>query len=291
MAKGSPQQAPTQTTTYTPSASEQELLNLALPAIRQFGATPLQRYSGETVAGFTPAQKQGQEQALATASGAQQQTADQAARTSSFLLDPSILSPDSNPYLAQTIQAAQRPLYQNLTEQILPNIRSDFATGGFGGSRQGIAEGLAARGTQQAAGDVGANLANANYQRGQQTLLSALGLAPTVQQTELQPALTTSAVGDVQQNLEQQQLNQAQQNYYLDRFLPFLQAQEILSLSQSVPRGTATATGSVPQQTTGSRVNQALGGAASGAALGTAILPGIGTGIGALGGAVLPFLF
>lgn len=288
MAKGAAPQTPTQTTTYNPSPQEQELVNLAMPGIRNFAATPLTRYQGDTVADFTQPQQQGQQMALNAASGAQQGTADRASQTSNFWLGGDTWNPQTNQMLGSAIQAAQRPLYQNLTEQVLPNIRSEFGAGGFGSSRQGIAEGLAVGRTQQAAGDVGAKMAEDLYKTNVGAQMQALGLVPTVQGAQVAPAMTTSAVGDVQQNLEQQRLNQAQQNYYLDRFLPFLQSQEILGLSQSVPRGRTVSTGSVPQP---SKISSVLGGATTGATLGSAILPGIGTGVGALGGALLPFLF
>lgn len=291
MAKGSQQQpVPTQTTTSNPPPQAMELVNLAMPQLRNFAAQPLQPYSGPTVAGFTAPQVQGQQMAL-DAAGAQAGTAQRGTDTAGFYLGGDIWNPASNPNLQGAIRAATDPLYQRLNEQLLPQIRSDaITTGGFGGSRQGIAEGQAITGTQKQAADTASQIAQAQYDTNVRAQLQALGLLPTVQQAQVQPAITTSGVGDVQQNLAQQRLNEASQNYWMSQFLPLLQGRELTSIAGAIPGGSTTAVGSVPQaQKPG--VQQALGGALTGASLGSAIMPGIGTGIGAAGGALLPFLF
>jgi hypothetical protein len=95
-----------------------------------------------------------------------------------FLLNPALLSPDSNPYLAATGTAATRPLYRNLVEQILPNIRSEAGGAGqYGSTRQGIAEGLAAGRTQDAASDALAKIYSGGYGQGLGAMSNALGQA------------------------------------------------------------------------------------------------------------------
>lgn len=52
---------------------------------------------------------------------------------------------EPNPYLGQQAENITRGFNRNLQEQVLPGLRSKFiGSGGLGGSRQGIAEGLAA---------------------------------------------------------------------------------------------------------------------------------------------------
>jgi hypothetical protein len=347
--KSEPPPAPTQSTTYQLSPEQRELMNLAMPGLRSFAANVPQRYPGDTVAGFTPAQTTGQQMAL-DAAGAQSGIAKTAAdvftalpsqlaqsvpglqpfvgQTQTYETNPFAGLPQADPALASYIDASTRPLYQQLTESVLPNVRGSAITaGGFGGSRQGIAEGLAAGRTAQAAGDTASKLAGSQYatnvgalqnryatnigaeqaryatnvqaeqnrlalmeqaRRGDITALTQLlALTPTVQGAQVQPALTTSGVGDVQQSMDQARIQAALQGFNYDQLAPFLQSKELLSLIQGIPGGTTLATGSVPPQP--STLNRLLGGAATGAALGSAI-PGIGTGIGAVGGAVLPFL-
>lgn len=74
-----------------------------------------------------------------------------AARRSQGVLDPTrslsqLLSGNvSNPYLQQQANAITGQLTRNLNENVMPGIRSEaLASGQYGGSRQGLAEGLAA---------------------------------------------------------------------------------------------------------------------------------------------------
>lgn len=84
-----------------------------------------------------------------------------------FLTSGAVLSPDNNPYLQQAVDAASRPAIRQFQNQILPQIATDaISAGGFGGTRQGIAEGLAAQGLQQQLGDISANMFSNAYGQG-----------------------------------------------------------------------------------------------------------------------------
>lgn len=288
MSGGGQQQAPTQTTKYELSPEQRELMNLAMPGVREFAAKVPERFQGSTVAGFDPSQVAGQEKALGAA-GTQAQLASGGAGTTGYWLSPDALDVQNNPTVRSSIDAATRPIFENLTRTALPAIRSSSQqTGNFGGSRQGIAEGLAIQGAESAAGDAGARIASDAYSQNVKAQLQALGLLPQTQQAQLSDATTTSGVGDVRQGQAQRLLDEEVGNFNYDQTAPFLQSKEIISLLQGLPGGSTVTTGSVPQQ---NKLTGALGGAASGAALGSAIMPGIGTGIGAVGGALLPFLF
>lgn len=70
--------------------------------------------------------------------------------------------------LDPVIANAQRRLGEQFNEQVLPGIRGGaMSAGQYGSSRQGIAEGLAARGLGYAMGDMSANLYNQAYQDAQ----------------------------------------------------------------------------------------------------------------------------
>lgn len=289
MAKGG--QAPTQTTQTTVQLSpeQRELYNLAIPGVRSFAATVPERYQGQTVAGFDPAQTSGQNMALDAATGAQANLAGQAAGATGFLLND-IWNPSSNPNLQGAIDAAVRPITTAYQTVARPQIRDEFASSQpFGGSRRGVAESLTADAYLRNVGDTSSKIVQDQYSNNLAAYVKALGLVPYTQQAQLAPAMTTSGVGDVRQNLEQQLLNMQVGNFNYDQLAPFLQSQDILALMQGIPGGTttATATGSVPQR---NPVTGALGGAATGASLGSAIMPGFGTAAGAGLGALLSFL-
>jgi len=219
-----------------------------------------------------------------------QGVANSAAGANQFITGGNFWDPQYNTALQGTIDATTRPIVQNYQEKVLPGIRSDaISSGNFGGSRQGVAEGIAARDTATAIGDTAAKTTEDLYKTNIDAQLKAMGLAPTVESALMAPGQAQSAVGDVQQAMSQAKLNELVQNFFADTGgLDYAKAKDILSLIGGMPGGTTVSTGSVPQP---NMFASTLGGAASGAALGSAIMPGIGTGVGAGAGALLPWLF
>src|SRR6266576_1005348 len=291
---GGSQQPPTQTTKQELSPEQRQIMDYAMPGIASFAAQTPQRYQGQTIAGFDPSQTAGQEMAL-QAAGTQANLGNAGAGTSSYWLRPGALDVNQDPVVQGAIQAATRPMYNQLQQQILPQLGEEATgTGNFGSSRQGIAQGVATQATQTAAGEAGAKIAFDAYKTNVTAQLQSLGLLPQTEQNLNNPALTTSAVGDVRNQMEQRLLDQNVNNFNWDQYAPFLQSKEIMSLLQGFPGGQTTTTGSVPPTNV---AGQALGGAATvaalGATLGTAV-PVVGNAVGALGGgalgALLPFL-
>ncbi len=69
-----------------------------------------------------------------------------------------------NPYLGQQANAITQNVTQNLQNNVLPGINSGaMAAGGFGGSRQGIAQGLAIQGANRDIANAQANLYGQAY--------------------------------------------------------------------------------------------------------------------------------
>jgi hypothetical protein len=125
------------------------------------------------------------------------------------------------------------------------------------------------------------------YGQNLSAIYQMLGLTPTLQGAAVAPAGTQAAVGDTQQAMNQANIDAAMKAFQFDQMAPYLQSKDILSLIQGIPGGTTTSTANVPQA---NPFTQSLGGALSGASLGSMFGP-VGAGAGALGGAVLPFLF
>ena len=79
-----------------------------------------------------------------------------------------------NPYLPSQAQAITNQVNNNLQQQQIPGINSGaIAAGGFGGSRQGIAQGLAIGQTNQALGNSLANLNFNAWNQGEQNALQS----------------------------------------------------------------------------------------------------------------------
>ena len=121
------------------------------------------------------------------------------ARQSQGMLDPTgamsrMLSgrPD-NPYLNQQASAITNQLTRNLNEQVMPGIRSEaLASGQYGGSRQGIAEGLAASRLNQDLAPALTNLYGGAYENAQQRMYGTAN------------ALNDQAFQNAQQNANRQ---------------------------------------------------------------------------------------
>lgn len=74
----------------------------------------------------------------------------------------------SNPYLSQQADALQTQANQNLQYNLLPSVNSGaVAAGGYGGSRQGIAQGLAMGQTQQGISSALGNMYSTAYNNDQ----------------------------------------------------------------------------------------------------------------------------
>jgi hypothetical protein len=260
-------QTSTQTTQQILSPEQQNLLNMAMPFATKYAQNQPVLPSGSSVAGFTDPQKAGQTQTLqAGAPGGQlSQEAQNAAGAQSFLTSGASLDPNSNPGLNAAIQGAVRPIEQNFSENIEPAIREGaVGTGQFGGGREGALEGIATQAEQQAIGSTAGQMESANYQNSLDQMTRAMGLTPTVQQASLEPGAATSAVGDVQQQLEQQQLTEAFNKFMFPQTQPLQTAEALSGIAAGIPGGGSTTTGQVNNQMSPLQMAMGFGGLGAG---------------------------
>jgi hypothetical protein len=273
------------TTSKVELSNEQKaLLGKAMPYANQYAANPIKLPNTPMTAGFDPAQLAGQQMAL-NAAGSQGQIAGDSADASRFLLTKA-LYPDTNPALKQAIDAAARPINESLTEKQLPAVRGEAALRGqYGGSRQGIAEGIAMKGASQAIGDASAKVANEGYANGLDAMYRTLGLAPQTSDLQLSPGITTSGVGEVRQGQNQAMLDEGTYRNTYNQRLPLMTAEDLLGLVSGIPSGGSSVTAP------GSK-SSPLSGALGGASLGSALFPAMASAgpIGAGLGALLSFL-
>lgn len=276
------------TTVQELSPEQRQILEPVIPVAREFVEQPPTLFPGSGIVGFNPLQLQGQQAALGT-TGTQQALANQGAGFTQFTLGPG-LDPRTNPGLQGAISAATRPIIDNLTQRILPQLETEFSVlGQPGSSRAGIAQGLATQSALQQVGDTAANVVNPAFQASLEAGTRSLALLPQTIQSQLAPSFTLSGVGTQQQQLQQALRSEEISRFGQEQILPFLAAREAAQLAFGAPGGGATSavTG---QGTSTSPFLTGLGGAGAGAALGGtvgSVVPGVGTGIGALLGALL----
>lgn len=122
------------------------------------------------------------------------------------------MNPQQNPMLQRAMQAAINPITQNYQENVLGGITDQAVQAGqHGGSRQGIAEGIAGREYLQQVGDVATNMAFQDYTGGQERMLNAMNQAPTVANLGMMPAEIQQSLGLQSQNDPWAQLQRQQQ--------------------------------------------------------------------------------
>lgn len=256
-----------QTTTNTDPWGPQQpyLKELMSEAQKLYKSPGPQLYSGQFTAGLNPNEREAQGSLLnfarSFAPGVIRQTQD----TQRFLTTDA-LNPETNKYLRSAVTAATRPIGENLAEYILPNIRGGaLASGMYGSSRQGIAEGLAGARASREVGDVSSRMYSDAYDSGLRAATTAQALAPQLMEMGLAPSRAIDAVGQQNRSLEQALIDEQIQRYMYGQYLPYQQLAQYQNLIQGNYGAVAT------NQQRGGSVNPlmgGLGGAAMGASTG-----------------------
>lgn len=129
-----------------------------------------------------------------------------------------VLYPSTNPALAANMRLVNQEIAQQYMDPggVMSSIRTgaqDAQPGG--GSRQGIAEGVAAGRALDAMARASTQMANQGYQAGLDTFRGTLAFAPQAMQTATMPMTMLDAVGAIEQG-EQQALEDyaAQQRWW-----------------------------------------------------------------------------
>jgi len=241
-------------------------------ADKQFRAPGPSFFPGSQVASQQPETLGAQNFLRDFAQGPAVDFANAALGANQFALGP-VLFPETNPALQANIEGAIRPVFQQLTEDVLPQIQDQaIAAGGTGGSRQGVAEGLAISRANQSALDTSAQLSNQAFQGGLDLFGRGLGLAPQTLQTATAPATILDAVGSQNQNFEQSLINDLVNRHSFDQNVDAAKLAQFANLVGGNFGSTAfnTASGG----STGSGAAGLLGGALSGGTLGNQLFPG-----------------
>lgn len=259
---GGGSQTSTTQVTYSPEeqAARNNIFQAAGDTYNQSKAAASTGYAGprpigpsaNTVAGW---------QLAAGAAPKIQDIADNAQRENSWTMHDALYA-DSNPYLQSAITAAQKPLVDQFTNAggVLSGIRNNsVANGTYGGSRQGIAEGLAMQGLQQKLGDISSTMANDNYKTALMQRNDAIKMAPSMAMMQMLPSQIQSDIGS---NFEGYQ--QADENYNANArdWQQNGMWQPLANLANIVyggSNGTTTSTSSIPKQNNTGQVLGSLG--------------------------------
>lgn len=236
-----------------------------------------QYYPGQTYVGANPYEEQAQTLAMNNALGGMQQSSNALNQGLQFSLN----APDvaNNPYIGGVADTIQKRMSRQFNEDLMPRITTNAVqSGGLGGSRQGIAEGLAARGTSEATGDALAALYADAYGSGLDAQGRALVAAPSAMQASLMPSQTVGQVGQFYRGMDEMALQSDMDRFNYNEQLPYQNLSNYMNVLQGAPWGSTT--------TSPAQKGNPLTGAASGAMIGSMFGP-----IGTIGGALLGGLF
>ncbi|WP_417436430.1 hypothetical protein [Idiomarina abyssalis] len=142
----------------------------------------------------------GQDQQLGAAQSGFGGVVQQGRDTSNFFSNPAMLNPSSNPYLQGQIDT----LGQNITQQMGRNqntINQQAAQqGAYGGSRQGVAQGLNAESANREFAQGTNDLLFRNYMQGLQQMQAQQEFLPRQAQLEMLPGMVQEQIGQTQQD-------------------------------------------------------------------------------------------
>lgn len=287
---GQDQPSETKTTT-TPWAGQQPYLeDIYKKAQAAYGQTSQTPYSGRYVASPSTEQQQGQQALVNTAQGLQG-SGNEVMALGQQQAQGQYLSPESNPYLQQSMQAALNPVFQRFQTETLPQLRSNaIAQGAYSGNRNAITEGLAAQGMQRQAADTTAQMALQNLSNERQLQQNSGQLIQQGANLNLAYPQQLLTAGDISQGWSQDMINEALAQYSGAQNAPWNGMQQYggVVLSGSPGQSTVSNTAYNPlKQSTGSMVAGGLSGAAGGAMMGSMFGPwgtAIGAGVGGLAG-------
>lgn len=240
-------------------------------------------FPGQVTAALDPATKAAQDLMLSNATNAQTQ-ADQAAATSKWMMTDA-MDVSKNPYLQAAIQAAINPMMQNFygAGGQMQQLRGGAGDAGqYGGSRQGIAEGIATRGLTQKIGDTSSQMSYQGYQSGLDAAKHALSLAPQTMKMQVAAPTMMDAVGTQRQAYEQKLIDDQIAKWNWEQNLPA----EKLAVYRNTITGNygGTGTATAPAGSSNPYLS-AAGGALTGYSVGNMVgYPGVGAILGAAGG-------
>ncbi|MES2637554.1 MAG: tail fiber domain-containing protein [Pseudomonadota bacterium] len=195
------------TTTSTPWSGVQPYLLDYLKRGQQTTNSPFSFYNGDTVAGFAPEQEAGfnlgTQRALAGSP-----TLGAANRNITDTLKGNYLSPDSNPYLAQTANRAM--------DDVQTRVNSQFSGNNYGSSAN---QELLTRNL----GDVANSIYGQNYTNERNNQLQAAGMSTGLASADYQDADYLQGIGAQRQGLANQYLGNAATTYDKAASFPYEQ--------------------------------------------------------------------
>lgn len=243
----------TQTTRveYSPEeqAARNKVMQSALSTYDADVANGGEQYTGAKPAGLGSDSLAAIEMMRANATQQQGQIA-QTQQANNFGLHDALYA-ESNPYLRSAMDAATRPMVEQFTEAggALSGIRQGaISSGGYGGSRQGIAEGLAMKGLNNKIADTRSTMAYQGYKDGLDQQQAAIKNQAMLTMLSQIPGQTIGQIGSLQDSQRQEQLNYDANKATYEANSQWEPLQNLANIIYGGSNGTTTTTAQAPRQ-------------------------------------------
>jgi hypothetical protein len=179
-------------------------------------------FPGQQLYGFTPDQVAGMNLGTQTALGSGESLLGPTLGNVAATQSGAYLTPQSNPFLDATFNAAAAPVSEQFRDATEPGIQAQFARAGtFGGSAQNQAEGIAQQNLGSTLQNLATNIYGGNYEQERQNQIRQQGLVPGLLGASVAPATELMNIGGLQQQFGQQALDTALQNMQNQYNWPF----------------------------------------------------------------------
>ena len=231
--------------------------------VNTLGNQGQQYFPGQTYVDRDPLENQAQQMRLDQVGGMQGQVANAQAAQQQMLNAPDVAN---NQYVSGMADTITNRLNRNYTENLNPAIQHGaIGAGQMGSSRHGVAQGIAARGTQEALGDALSGLYGNAYSEGLTQQARGMATAGQTMNLGLSPANVVEGAGAYNRGQQELALQEEMARHNFEQQQPYDQVNWMNSIYSGVPWGsTATSTGGGGG---GGGLTGALGGAALGASL------------------------
>jgi len=227
----------------------EKLLKEAEALYKQKMDTGAPIYEGKTIAGYTPEQEQlfSGLQSLQGTQAPKFAEAEALTRGTAAKVTPDEVQEYMNPYQQAVVDIEKREAEKQYQSTVVPQLAAQAAAAGsFGGSRQGILEGMASESNQRLQADIQAKgsaqayqdaMSNINQQRQREGAAAGqlAQLAPAGFSAQAQELGALGKVGDSKQQQQQLALDEAYKQYIQEQQFPSESLKEYQSYVQSFP--------------------------------------------------------
>ena len=254
------------------------------PWLREQALTPKTFFPGQTYAGLSPQQQAAQQYNLGYAGYLMPAMQDTFMAYRQGMTAPENIT--QNPLINQQIQSAVRPVTQQYEEQVMPSIqRNAIGIGNYGGSRQGVAEGLASRGYMDTVGDISTGIYSNAFNKGLDQQARMMALGPQVFNMGMMPGQLMGQVGAENQFMNQKAIDEAMARHQFNQNEPTQRLTDYWNTLWGAGGGTQTMPNPNAQSPLAGMIGGGLTGASAAGLMGLSNpwMAGLGA-LGALGG-------